>query len=125
MNYQEMEDQVNQNASDIADLQQLVDDANLVGGIEGLTFPLDPDVATILDEETISFFSDRIGSATLVAGTVTVTNPYVTTNSTIIISRKTSSGTLGYLSISTQSSGSFTIISSSATDTSVVNYLIF
>ncbi len=126
MNYQEMEDQVNQNTDDIQSIQEAIDESNLVGGIGGLSLPLDPDVATILDDETASYFSDKIGSATLVAGTVTVSNPYVTSTSTIFLSRKTIGGTAGYLSIGTISDGvSFVINSSSATDTSVVNYLIF
>ena len=120
-----MEDQVNQNTEDIQSLQETFDGSNLVGGIGGLSFPLDPNVAQIMDYETASYFSDKIGSATLAAGTVTVSNQYVEPTSTIIVSRKTAGGTLGYLSISAQSVGSFTIISSSATDTSIINYLIF
>jgi hypothetical protein len=124
MTYQELEDQVNQNAEDIANLQEAVNEADLVGGIGGLSFPLDPNVQLVLDQETLTYLQGRTGTATLVAGTVTVSNPLVSANSIIIISRKTSGGTLGYLYISAQSSGSFTITSSSNTDTSTVNYLI-
>lgn len=121
-----MEDQVNQNTEDIQSIQEAFDESNLVGGIGGLSLPLDPDVATILDDETVSYFSDKIGSATLSAGTVTVSNPYVQPTSTIILSRKSIGGTAGYLSVGTVVAGvSFIINSSSATDTSVVNYLIF
>ena len=126
MNYQEIEDQVNQNTEDIQSIQEAFDGSNLVGGIGGLSLPLDPNVAQIMDNETVSYFSDKIGSATLVAGTVTVSNPYVQASSTIILSRKTIGGTAGYLSVGTVTGGtSFVINSSSATDTSVVNYLIF
>jgi hypothetical protein len=124
MTYQELEDQVNQLAEDVAALQEAVNEADLVGGIGGLSFPLDPNVQLVLDQETLTYLQGRTGTATLVAGTVTVSNPLVSANSIIIISRKTSGGTLGYLYISAQSSGSFTITSSSNTDTSTVNYLI-
>ncbi len=126
MNYQEMEDQVNQNTEDIRSLEGALDESSLVGGIGGLSLPLDPNVAQIMDDETVSYFSDKIGSSTLVAGTVTVNNPYVQSTSIIILSRKTIGGTAGYLSVGTVVAGvSFVINSSSAADTSVVNYLIF
>ncbi|MCL4405231.1 hypothetical protein M1295_01485 [Patescibacteria group bacterium] len=126
MNYQEMEDQVNQNMEDIQSMQEAFDESNLVGGVGGLSLPLDPNVAQIMDDETVSYFSDKIGSATLVAGTITVNNPYVQSTSIIILSRKTIGGTAGYLSLGAVIAGiSFVINSSSATDTSVVNYLIF
>jgi len=64
----------------------------------------------------------RAGDATLVAGTVTVANTTVTANTKVITSRKTSGGTLGFLVYSVSAGVSFTITSSSATDTSVVSY---
>jgi hypothetical protein len=124
MTYQELEDQVNQNTEDIASLQDAINEADLVGGIGGLSFPLDPNVQQVLDDNTLSYLQSRTGTATLSGGTVTVNNQLVGSNSIIIISRKTSGGTLGYLYISAQSNGSFTITSSSSSDTSTVNYLI-
>jgi len=124
MNYQELEDQVNQNTEDIASLQDALNEADLVGGIGGLSFPLDPDVQQVLDDNTLAYLQSRTGTVTLSGGTVTVSNSLVGPNSIIIISRKTSGGTLGYLYISAQSNGSFTITSSSSSDTSTVNYLI-
>jgi hypothetical protein len=118
----ELEEQVNQNTQDIADLQEALND--LVGGIGGLSFPLDPNVQQVLNDNTLSYLQGRSGTATLSSGTATVNNPFVATNSIIIISRKASGGTLGYLYISAQSSGSFTITSSSSSDTSTINYLI-
>jgi hypothetical protein len=64
------------------------------------------------------------GNATLVAGTVTVTNTLVTANSVIILARKTAGGTIGNLTYTVSAATSFTITSDSATDTSVVSYLI-
>jgi hypothetical protein len=166
MTYQELEDQVNQNAEDIASLQEAVNEADLVGGIGGLSFTLDQNVQQIIDQEilsfvqgrtsasltpdlnqaldaitlsyiqtstdaqnalnsnTLSYLQGRTGTATLSAGLVTIQNPLVTNSSIIIVSRKTVGGTLGHLYISAQSNGSFTITSSSNTDTSTVNYLI-
>jgi hypothetical protein len=123
MTYQELEEQVNQNVEDIANLQEAINEADLVGGIGGLSFPLDPNVQQVLDDETLSYLQGRTGTATLVSGTVKVTNPLVYPSSIIFTSRNASGGTLGYLSI-TQTIGSFTITSSSSSDTSTVNYLI-
>lgn len=64
------------------------------------------------------------GTATLVAGTVTVANTSVTSNAMIFISRKTVGGTAGFIAYTVTAGTSFTITSSSNTDTSVVNYLI-
>jgi hypothetical protein len=67
----------------------------------------------------------RMGQATLTAGTVTVSNTSVTANTRIFLSHAITSGTLGHLHISARSAGvSFTITSSSGTDTSTVNWLL-
>ncbi len=67
----------------------------------------------------------RMGVATLVGGTITVSNTSVTASSRIFTSRQTAGGTLGHLSIGTIVAGtSFVINSSSATDTSVVAWLL-
>jgi hypothetical protein len=67
------------------------------------------------------------GVATLAAGTVTVSNTSVTANSRIFLTgQQSNGGTPGFLRVSTRVVGtSFTITSSSATDTSVVAYEIF
>lgn len=67
----------------------------------------------------------RMGTATLVAGTVTVSNTSVTANTRIFLSRSTTGGTTGNLSTTQSASTSFTINSSSGTDTSTVNWLLF
>ena len=64
------------------------------------------------------------GTAVLVAGTVTVANTSVTVNSKIFLSRSTAGGTLGHLSYTISAGVSFTINSTSATDTSTINYEI-
>ncbi|MFV6033167.1 hypothetical protein [Streptomyces sp. NPDC056264] len=67
----------------------------------------------------------RMGVATLVAGTVVVNTTAVTANSRIFLTCNTSGGTPGFLRVSARSAGaSFTILSSSGTDTSVVAWEI-
>lgn len=66
----------------------------------------------------------RAGNATLVAGTVTVSNATVTTSTLVILTRKTAGGTIGGLTYTLSSGSSFTINSDSATDTSTVSFLL-
>jgi hypothetical protein len=67
----------------------------------------------------------KMGASTLAAGTVTVANTSVTANSRIFLTCQTPGGTPGFLRVSARSAGaSFTILSSSNTDTSVVGWFI-
>lgn len=66
----------------------------------------------------------RMGTATLVGGTVTVANTSVTANTRIFVSRSTTGGTEGHLSTTQIAATSFTVNSSSGTDTSTVNWLL-
>jgi hypothetical protein len=66
-----------------------------------------------------------MGVATLVAGTVTVSTTKVTASSRIFLTGQNSSGTHGELTVSARTAGtSFTITSSSGTDTRSVAWLI-
>lgn len=66
------------------------------------------------------------GTAVLAAGTVTVSNTNVTANSRIFLTSQIDGGTVGFLRVSGRTAGtSFTITSSSNTDTSTVAYEIF
>ena len=66
------------------------------------------------------------GTAVLVAGTVTVANTSVTANSRIFLTSQADGGAVGFLRVSARVAGtSFTITSSSATDTSTVGFEIF
>lgn len=66
------------------------------------------------------------GTATLVAGTVTVSNTSVTTNSRIFLSIQAAGGAVGVPYVAARTAGtSFTITSTSNSDTSVVGYEIF
>ncbi len=65
------------------------------------------------------------GTATLVAGTVTVANTSVTANSRIFLTSQVDGGTPGFLRVSARvAATSFTITSSNGADTSTVAYLI-
>lgn len=64
-----------------------------------------------------------MGSAVLVAGTVAVANSLCTANSRIWLTRRVTGGTLGHLSY-TPAAGTFTINSSSALETSTIDWLI-
>lgn len=66
----------------------------------------------------------KIGSTSLVNGTVTVLNTSVTANSIVVPNRKTISGTPGFLSYTTTTGVSFTITSTSNTDNSTIDWLI-
>lgn len=66
------------------------------------------------------------GIATLVAGTVTVANTNVTANSRIFLTSNADGGTPGFVRVSARVVGtSFTITSSSGTDTSTIAWEIF
>lgn len=65
------------------------------------------------------------GTATLVAGAVTVSNTSVTANSRIFLTSQADGGTPGFLRVSARvAATSFTITSSNGADTSTVAYLI-
>lgn len=67
----------------------------------------------------------RMGTATLVAGTATVNTTKVTANSRIFLDNQALGGTAGFLRVSARTAGtSFTITSSSGTDTSTVAWMI-
>lgn len=66
------------------------------------------------------------GTATLTAGSAVVANTSVTANSRILLTSNADGGTPGWLRVSARTAGtSFTITSSSGTDTSTVAYQIF
>lgn len=67
----------------------------------------------------------KMGTSVLVAGTVTVSNTSVTATSRIMLTAQDNGGTIGFLSISARTAAtSFTILSSSALDTSTVAWMI-
>lgn len=68
--------------------------------------------------------TDFIGSAVLVGGTVTVANTNIAAGDRILVVRSTTGGTEGHLSYTINAGVSFTINSSSGTDTSTVVYVI-
>jgi len=81
-----------------------------------------------LDDKTVQLIKGcfSTGTGTLFAGAMTVYSAAITTSSMIYITRTSlgASGTAGYLYVYQQQSESFTVKSSSSTDTSSFNYLI-
>jgi hypothetical protein len=68
----------------------------------------------------------RMGTATLVAGAVTISNNSITANTRIVVACKTPGGTPGALFVNTVTVGtSFVVHSTSSTDTSVIGYVLF
>lgn len=69
--------------------------------------------------------NSKLGTAVLVAGTVTVTNTSVTANSRIFLTSQSDGGTVGFLRITAKTAAtSFVITSSSLLDTSTVAWMI-
>lgn len=68
--------------------------------------------------------NEAMGVATLVAGTILVNNNLVTANTRIFLTVQTPGGTQGFLSVSRSAGTSFTINSTSLTETSTVAWLL-
>lgn len=82
-------------------------------------------LATALPLAFNSGTNQRAGNTTLVGGTVTVSNATVTANTCVILTRKTSGGTIGTSITYTLSAGaSFTITSDNILDTSTFSYML-
>lgn len=70
--------------------------------------------------------NSKQGTGTLVAGSAVVANTSVTANSRIFVTSNADGGTPGFLRVSARTAGtSFTVTSSSGTDTSTFAYEIF
>lgn len=69
--------------------------------------------------------NQRAGNATLVSGTVTVSNTTVSANTVVMLTRKTSGGTIGTaITYTVSAATSFTITSDNILDTSTFSYLL-
>lgn len=67
----------------------------------------------------------RMGTATLVAGSVSISNTSITANTRIFVTTQLPGGTVGHVYVNARSTGiSFGIASTSSTDTSVVAWLL-
>jgi hypothetical protein len=71
----------------------------------------------------LALSSQSVGTATLSAGTVTVTSTACTPNSYVFVTYKTVGGTQGILR-TTLGNSSFVITSSSGSDTSIVQWML-
>jgi hypothetical protein len=92
------------------------------GGFHFTSFPTYFEVPALRVKEGSN---QHMGTAVLVAGTVTVSNTAVTANSRILLTAQNTGGTAGELSISARTAGtSFTITSASGSDTRTIAWLI-
>lgn len=67
----------------------------------------------------------RIGTSALTAGSVVVANTSVTASTVILLTSQADGGSPGFVRVSTRTAGtSFTITSSSGTDTSTIGWLL-
>ena len=73
----------------------------------------------------LSSSAPSVETAVLVAGNIIVTDVNITADSNVLFNRTVNGGTLGTLSYSLQVGASITFHSSSATDTSTINYIVF
>lgn len=87
------------------------------GAFTGLT-------ATSLTTGSLKVNTPKHGVAQLVAGVVTVNNTAVTSTTSIFVTSQADGGTPGFLRVSISPGSSFTIRSSSTTDTSAVAWLL-
>lgn len=96
------------------------------GGVEVLSVTGETGQYKIhIEDANISGTAAPLGVATLVGGTVTVSNTSVQANSRIFLTVQTAGGTQGFLRIQTITPGtSFVITSTSATETSIISYFI-
>ena len=131
MDYQDLVQQV----SDLQDTSDANDET-----VSGLSDSLDDHEQRLSDIETngaaLEFplsaqDADQItqlfptGNAKLVAGVAKVNDSNIQSTSTVIFSVSKPSGTQGFLGITAQANGTMTITSTSNTDTSEINYVIF
>lgn len=88
----------------------------------------DADIANELEADGLKIVegtNGAMGTAVLVGGSKVVANTRVTANSRIFLTSNVDGGTPGWLRVSARTAGtSFTITSSSGTDTSTVAYMI-
>lgn len=90
---------------------------NLMGGLQGS--PL-----TAGASQASGIWWEHKGTSTLVAGTVTVSDPFIKAGNRIIPVRRATGGTVGHLSYTIVAGTSFTINSSSAAETSTIDWLV-
>jgi len=71
------------------------------------------------------YLDGKTFAATLVGGTVTISHPLIHANSRIQVTRNVTGGTVGHLSVTRSNETSFTVNSSSGTDTSTLAITVF
>jgi len=108
-------------SSGLISLKQLT---QVTGGLQVLSGDLNISAAGAALAINTGVATDYAGTAVLSGGTITVSHTGITATDLIICSRSTTGGTEGHLSYTISASTSFTINSSSGSDTSTIAYLI-
>lgn len=113
-------------AADAILIDATVGGVTISGPVDGVTVDGDLKITTNGTQLQVAggAVTDFVGSAVLVAGTVTVANTNIASNDLIIYSRSTTGGTEGTLSYTISAATSFTITSSNGADTSTIAYFI-
>jgi TolA-binding protein len=127
---QDISDNIDQNLSDQettdGDFEQRM--STLEDSSGQLLFPLTQDTIDLITEQSPAILSNYYGQGyagytTLVAGTKTIKNSFITANSLIFLTVSTTGGIQGFLSY-VASAGQVVINSSNVADTSTVNFII-
>lgn len=121
--FQQLQDDLSNSLDQVVQQQQ--DDEQDIGQ---LSFPLSQQSIDLITEQTptaLAYMVNQayIGTAVLSSGTKTVSTKLVSASSLILLSRSAKGGTEGHLSY-TATAGSFTITSSSGSETSTIIYFI-
>ena len=102
-----------------------VNDLGLDGGNDKLVTDLTTGITTVKGLGVTEGTNAKMGTAVLVAGSKVVSTTAVTANSRIYLTSNVDGGTPGWVRVSARTAGtSFTITSSSGTDTSTVAWVI-
>ena len=111
---------VNQSLSIADDGLRLKASGSKLTFFDATTLSSTGDIQDMIDASNVP----RTGYVELVAGEATITDASITGYTEILLSHKVAGGTLGHLSIVKDYGVGFDIVSSSATDTSTVSYLM-
>ena len=117
---QEFSDNLDSTVSDMQDtITSQSDNLDTLNESAGqLTFPLSQETIDLIKEQFPS------GFVTLVAGTVTLNDSRISPTSNIFLTVSSAGGNQGFISY-VASTGQAVINSTSATDTSIISYVIF
>lgn len=111
-------------ASDLTNLRQVIAQYSVASAGQSAWSTTQPiSTSGTVTGGKLALSSQSVGTATLVAGSNTVSTTACATNSCVFVTYKTVGGTQGILR-TTPANASFTITSSSGSDTSIVQWMV-